>query len=747
MGVLNSTEKKSIVGNKINMSYMIHGKSCKSKKDFKEKIENSLTEEEKRLLKDKEIEKYLNEQLDLFWEKIEKDKIELQIIYDEAFARLLSEHQDEILSMETERSQFKEESFKENKKKFEDQLNEFKAKIKELEERAEKERKKNESMQKELEEGFQKQIKSLQKKYQEEKEEEKKKLIEEKRIALEENKKKIEKNNKDFNIRREKLKKMKINEIVNSIKQNEKNFCKKEISSFNKEKITSLIKEFFKNEKVPQYIVKNLRLLADNLKKNLLKNVEHLNIIVLGPSGAGKSTLINAMLGLDSSIKECKTAFGEPITKNFESFESDNIPFIRLIDSQGIEKSEKYDVKAFCENVKKFINSKIKEKDCDQYIHCIWYCWAGTRLEECEINVLKQLSEQYTLEALPIIIVYTKAIDNDEIKSAKKYISEDLKLENEFIELLAKEKNIKLNNKIEQIKPYNLDLLRKKSIQLAKNAIQSSCYQGLIVQIQDNIENTINELTQKLKENINEDINNIIKNIDEKCDMEEIYNQNINIILNILYRYFLLNPEVCIKSNENPEVKFGDIDFSFGKNSQEKIKDFIEDYFKECLNGLDYNMNEIIDKNVDKIYNEIIIFKNQFISMKGNLLENDMTNIEYKYILKNEIKNGIYNIAKLSMLKNSFNFISEPLIERFGNYFIELYNSGIKHKTFISYASDIIKIDFEEIEKKIKQYNESMKNQNESIDYEPANPIKNSVRESIKIDALNMLDSVYKEIK
>ena len=750
MGGLNSAEKKSIIGNKINQAYIIYGKSCKSKDELKETIENSLSIEEKNYLKEKEIQQYFDEQLVFLWDKKEKDIKEvidenllmktIQITYDEAIARLLTEHQDEIILMESQRKQFEEESIKENQKKFENQLNEFKEKIKKMEEKAENERKKNENKQKTLEEDFQKKIKLLQKKYQDEKDEEKRKIIEKKKLALEERKKKIEENNKEFSIRLEKLKKTKINEIINSIKQDEKNFCKKEISSFDKGKITSLIRAFLANEKVPEYIVKNLKIKAENAKKKIDKNVEHLNIVLLGPSGVGKSTLVNAMLDLDSNQKS-ETCFGKPMSKDFEIFESKNIPFLRLFDSRGIEKSEKYGVEAFSENIKNFIKSKIKEKDCDKYIHCIWYCWTGARLEECEIDVLKQLSEQYTLDSLPIIIVYTKAIDNDDIENAKKFISEDLKLNNVFIEVLAKTKNIKIDNEVKAIKPYNLDLLRNKSIELAKNAIQSSCYQGLITEIQDNIENSFNELKKKLKENINEDIYNFIKNLDEKCDMEDIYNKNINIILNILYRYFLLDPTVCIKSNENPEVKFRNIDFSFGKTSQAKIKDFIEDYFKECLTGLDYNMNEIIEKKTDNIYNEILIFKNEFISMKGNLLENYMTNIEYKYILKNEIKNGIYNIAKLAMLKNSFNFISEPLIERFGNYFIELYNSGIKHKKFISYARDIIKIDFEKIEQKIKEYNESMKNKNEDINYDPApqNLTKNSIREDVK----DILDNIY----
>lgn len=200
MGGLNSAEKKSIIGNKINQAYIIYGKSCKSKDELKETIENSLSIEEKNYLKEKEIQQYFDEQLVFLWKEKEKDIKEvidenllmktIQITYDEAIARLLTEHQDEIILMESQRKQFEEESIKENQKKFENQLNEFKEKIKKMEEKAENERKKNENKQKTLEEDFQKKIKLLQKKYQDEKDEEKRKIIEKKKLALEERKKK-----------------------------------------------------------------------------------------------------------------------------------------------------------------------------------------------------------------------------------------------------------------------------------------------------------------------------------------------------------------------------------------------------------------------------------------------------------------------------------------------------------------------------------------------------------------------------
>ena len=46
------------------------------------------------------------------------------------------------------------------------------------------------------------------------------------------------------------------------------------------------------------------------------------------------------------------------------------------------------------------------------------------------------------MQNLPIIIVYTNAIDKTNIKKAEEFISKTLKLNNDFIEVLAKDKTI-----------------------------------------------------------------------------------------------------------------------------------------------------------------------------------------------------------------------------------------------------------------------------------------------------------------
>ena len=197
-----------------------------------------------------------------------------------------------------------------------------------------------------------------------EKDQEKKKLYE-KLIKNEQRKKEIY---KTYNKEIEDIKSKKFKEFEEEFKNNENEFCKDEISKFDENKITSFIKTFLKSEKVPKFIVNFLIELID-LNKSEIKNIEHLNILLVGPSGVGKSTLINSILNIN-----IKTGFGLPQTKDTESYESENVPFIRLIDSRGIEKNITAGVTNTFEELKKYIQAKIESKDFDQFIHIIWYC-------------------------------------------------------------------------------------------------------------------------------------------------------------------------------------------------------------------------------------------------------------------------------------------------------------------------------------------------------------------------------------
>lgn len=586
-------------------------------------------------------------------------------------------------------------------KKFEDMVKGFKNQIKEIKDqnKSEKEKliKENIALQRQLES----KIESLEQKLTEEKDEEKKKACEqeiketkEKEIKKEELKKSLAKNIKQ-------IKESKLIEIEKEFNKTKDNFCMEEISKYDKSEIKLFINNFLKSEKVPNFILDFLIQII-HLNKNIIKNIEHLNIILVGPSGVGKSTLINSLLNVD-----IKTGFGCPQTKDSEYYGSFNIPFLRLADSRGIEKRVNSGVNYTFENIKKFIKSQIDSKDYDKFVHIIWYCWTGTRFEESELELLKKLSEQYSLDNIPVIIVYTNAVFEKEIESAKKYIKEDLKLENEFIDVLALEKEFKG----EKIKARNLDKLIEKSIELAKSAIKSSIYEGFIKEISEKIYDIIHELIKELKAKINTKVKSYFEEKGENITLKDFYNYIKCLILNTLYKYFILTPDDKkeFKLDEVQPIIYGNKQFSFSEESMDLLNKFCLNYFQKILKIYQSNLEEFLLRYSKELSQEIKITQLEFIIKNNNLLDDALPEINYEVLLKNDLMEKMQSKAQLAALKNSFTFIIEPLIEKIGEYFITLYQRLMKQEKFINNIIEQIKDSFSELEKKIKKYGQLLK--------------------------------------
>lgn len=166
-------------------------------------------------------------------------------------------------------------------------------------------------------------------------------------------------------------------------------------------------------------------------------------------------------------------------------------------------------------------------------------------------------------------------------------------------------------------------------------------------------------------------------------------------------------------SNNIPFLRLVDINFSFSQQSLDILDEFIIGYFKEVLCIYQNNLENFLTKYSKKLASDISIHQIQFNTKNNNSLNNIFNNIDLELILRNELKEKLNKKVELAALKNSFQFIVEPLIEKIGGYFTELYKQGMNQKKFIEYATDIIKVSFDEIENKIKEYNEGLKEKKE----------------------------------
>ena len=728
------------IDKKINYIYNNLGTIFDSKEDFEQAIMDSYKDKLSIYLKDKTNQKYFKNKINEFWKKIINDKYK-QIKVEEEKNRkkenkienLLKSHREEIEKIQ-EVNKIELQKQEQNKQLLEETINQLKEHIKKLEIESENEKKKFEDFKINIMDKIQKNISEIEKRMKDEKEEENRKKLQRLKDIEIRNKQLCNLYNTKFNH----IKKVKLQEIENNFIKNEKEFCKEEIKKFDQKKIKIFINNFLQNEKIPKFILNYLIELID-LNKPETK-VEHLNILLLGPSGVGKSTLVSSILDV-----EVKAGFGCPQTNNIESFESENIPFLRLFDSRGIEKSI-HGVKETFDSIKNFIQKQIENKDSDKYIHIIWYCWTGTRLEGSELDFLKKLSEQYKLDTLPIIIVYTNSAFRKEAEQARQYVKDTVKLENEFIDVLAKEKEIDDKN---IIKSKNLDILIEKSIGLAKSAVKSALVEGLIGEVKEKIKFSIDSLTSEIKEEINGQVINFIEKIDKEAEIMDFQDKIKNIILNVLYRYFVLTPDNKIIFDKETKIKCGEVEFTFSDQSLVYLDNFILDYFRETLEIYKNKLDEYINKYSKELSNEITLFTAQFNNQNNILIKPKKTEVELNIIFKEEIQKKLEKTSRLAALKNSFIFIIEPLINKIGEYFLELYKKGIGQKKFTEFSRDSVKASFEEIEKKIKEYNESLKekeNKDEENDKKEAAPTNlDDITKSVASEVNKLYEYEYED--
>ena len=212
---------------------------------------------------------------------------------------------------------------------------------------------------------------------------------------------------------------------------------------FMKKKLNSLFLELFENEKILEKMNKKFLDILDKTAIN--KELERMNYMIIGPSGVGKSTLINGLYGENLA----EEGSGKKCTLMEKKYTSKKIPFMALIDTVGAEIGNDHTLEDVERDTLNEITKNLNINDPNQHIHCIIYCTTSNRIFEDELRVILKIREKYDGKRLPIVIVYTKAIDEKEVESKKKAINEFLNNYGEeisddifgisFIKVVAKE--------------------------------------------------------------------------------------------------------------------------------------------------------------------------------------------------------------------------------------------------------------------------------------------------------------------
>ena len=193
------------------------------------------------------------------------------------------------------------------------------------------------------------------------------------------------------------------------------------------------------------------------------------------------------------------------------------IPFIKLIDTNIMDKSYNFNILKFRSQVDEIL---FNENNNDNFIPCIWFCKTGNRNKRLELDFLDSLINDYCEQKIPIIFVYTKAIEKYLINAERNFIQKN-RNELEFVNILSR--RIELPNGT-YIESYGLHELLKKTLDKCKK------YQdGKIMKITKNI-------FEELNNNLNMEIVNLYDDMFQRTNFDlnnKRFNNHENYIKNI----------------------------------------------------------------------------------------------------------------------------------------------------------------------------------------------------------------------
>ena len=488
----------------------------------------------------------------------------------------------------------------------------------------EKEKRDNEEKQK-LEEN----IRELQRKMEKEEKEKmklEKELAEKKRKEEEEKKekekqKKIKDANDFYKNEKDNYEKQKLNEIKNGFNSNKNTFCLNQVDKlhpFINEQIPNIFKNF--ENKIKEKINQNY---TDNLNEIKSKNNnKKKRILLIGKTGVGKSTLINAIFDVDLA----ETGFGRPITMHNKpkKYESNKYNDLELFDSRGIEIDPNYGVEINYNRIKKFINEQFQK---NEPLDSIWYCITGNKIEDVELDLIKNLRSLYKDNSLSTIIVYTQAFFETDFIDMKNYLIN--KIDDKLIihNVVAKMK--KMGNKI--LKKFGLDELLKKTSDLIESNINSVLISTAKTKTQKEIQDLIEE---KIKFTVNPEIhfNSIIENSISSFLGNDCITQDVKNIIVEFYSQYKIRCNSIIEENLNPIIEREAL------NMTNDLKNIVSNVLNKFDNIITIDQKGYLEEYKKRISEALLETANEFGSNNINL--------EMKKFMEKVIKDYIKNINK-----------------------------------------------------------------------------------------------------
>ena len=445
-------------------------------------------------------------------------------------------------------------------------------------------------------------------------------------------------------------------------------FFNKNYKAFIKDKICKGYNSKKKNLKVNRDIIlditsnqifQEIYLYKLNNVANLIKadlnfcSFKHLNILVIGRTGVGKSTLVNSAI----KKEKAETGPGNIVTIKNELYSSDSIPFLRLIDTRGIELKSEYGPKKIFDNALNIINNSEQKKDFNDYVNCIWYCVTDTYIEDNEIEIIRKLRNQK--ENIPIIIVYSHALKQECFNNIHDKVKEEFP-DATIIPVLAKQADGK--------NPFGLNELLEKSIDACKKvSINGKIFYSMKEKITKYILDYFKKDHEKLKQKANCLIANyFINNFKEVLNDEQLFDYIYKMIEELFIEYLKVNDLYGkeglndIKDSLKKIIKLNEFLGNFINLYKDEAKILIDSIIDEMsLDFIDRQvyLEKINKKNINKNNK---CNNNNFIEIINTYLNDNLYYVSQKYIIYRLITEGCKEISE--NIEYSLNKLVEKLV-------------------------------------------------------------------------------------
>ena len=417
-----------------------------------------------------------------------------------------------------------------------------------------------------------------------------------------------------------------------------------------------------------------------NLRKdNKLFKINYLTILILGKSGVGKTTLINKILNVNG-----KTGDGNFVTTVTTPYQNQTMPYLRLVDTRGIELSANFGAEQLQNEAFRFISDQIKTNNYNNFVHCIWYCISSKRFENVEVQTLRSIQNYYKGNKIPIIIVFTQAVDADSIKRMKAYISSQIDCK-DFVEIIAED----INTPSKQVlKSFGINNLINQTLNRCKEALNGDMRTLMTNLISYDISNNLKTENEIIRNHIFE---KLIVNFTKKFDVQSVESFQQSLINTIGYNInYFLNKKLegqSISLIKNGNILSNHI-INYINFYQQRVKTIIE-------NELTQLAFDLLDIQATK---ELELGRPTLMQNKRNAKNFINDSNEF-------LNNNYYCLAQMYYIGKFIEIYSESLSKIFEDYFNNIISQLMKKSEIRALIDSCFLKKFQEFEERITRLN------------------------------------------